>query len=72
MLAKKSGQGRARTGDTCIFSAVLYQLSYLTKCEIEAEMLRCGHVNCQSVHANSAAIDYCGAGTCAVTASLLV
>ena len=27
----KSGQGRARTGDTGLFRAVLYQLSYLTE-----------------------------------------
>ena len=27
---QKSGQGRARTGDTGLFRAVLYQLSYLT------------------------------------------
>ena len=27
---KKSGQGRARTADTWIFSPLLYQLSYLT------------------------------------------
>ena len=28
--AAKSGQGRARTADTGLFRAVLYQLSYLT------------------------------------------
>ena len=27
---RKSGQGRARTADTGLFRAVLYQLSYLT------------------------------------------
>ena len=27
----KCGQGRIRTADTCIFSAVLYQLSYLAR-----------------------------------------
>lgn len=27
---RENGQGRTRTGDTRIFSAVLYQLSYLT------------------------------------------
>jgi hypothetical protein len=27
---KKSGQGRNRTGDTRIFSPLLYQLSYLS------------------------------------------
>ena len=29
-LNRKSGQGRDRTGDTWIFSPLLYQLSYLT------------------------------------------
>lgn len=29
-IAGESGQGRARTGDTGLFRAVLYQLSYLT------------------------------------------
>lgn len=29
-MRRESGQGRDRTGDTGIFSAVLYQLSYLT------------------------------------------
>jgi hypothetical protein len=28
-MAAMSGQGRIRTGDTTIFSRVLYQLSYL-------------------------------------------
>ncbi len=28
--SEESGQGRARTGDTGLFRAVLYQLSYLT------------------------------------------
>ena len=28
--AERSGQGRARTADTGLFRAVLYQLSYLT------------------------------------------
>lgn len=28
---KESGQGRNRTGDTWIFSPLLYQLSYLSK-----------------------------------------
>lgn len=31
--AKSSGQGRGRTADTWIFSPLLYQLSYLTRCE---------------------------------------
>jgi hypothetical protein len=29
MQAKESGETRTRTGDTTIFSRVLYQLSYL-------------------------------------------
>ena len=36
---EKSGQGRARTADTGLFRAVLYQLSYLT------EVLRGCHCN---------------------------
>lgn len=46
-----SGQGRDRTGDTCIFSAVLYQLSYLTvghcKLRVETEYSRMIANGCQ-------------------------
>ncbi len=35
-LRCRGGQGRARTADTGLFRAVLYQLSYLTEWEIAA------------------------------------
>lgn len=53
----ESGQGRDRTGDTCIFSAVLYQLSYLTDLLVHRErlastvrILETDSGDCQSVH----------------------
>ena len=35
----RSGQGRDRTGDTWIFSPLLYQLSYLTHVELLSSLL---------------------------------
>ena len=39
MLEGFGGQGRDRTGDTRIFSPLLYQLSYLATSAVKVEMV---------------------------------
>jgi hypothetical protein len=45
-VLKSGGETRNRTGDTRIFSPLLYQLSYLAENKVEIKPVAAGIVNC--------------------------